>query len=58
VCVINCATKYLHTKFKRHILLKKWKLLLGEKPLWGYQTKEIHYLEDKASYKAIILTYL
>jgi hypothetical protein len=27
---------------------------LREKPLWGSQTQEIHYLEDKDSYKAVI----
>jgi len=25
---------------------------LREKPLWGSQTQDIHYLEDKARYKA------
>jgi hypothetical protein len=30
---------------------------LREKPLRGNQTQDIHYLEDKASYKAIALTY-
>jgi len=28
-----------------------------EKPLWGSQTQDIHYLEDKASYKVVALTY-
>jgi hypothetical protein len=36
----------------------KWKLLSREKPLPGSQTQEIHYSEDKASYKALVLTYL
>jgi hypothetical protein len=31
---------------------------LREKPLRGSQTQKIHYLEDKASYKALVLTYL
>jgi hypothetical protein len=30
---------------------------LREKPLPGSQTQDIHYLEDKASYKAVALTY-
>jgi hypothetical protein len=29
---------------------------LREKPLWGIQTHDIHYSEDKASYKAVALT--
>jgi hypothetical protein len=38
-----------------NILLTKWKLLSREKPLRGSQTQEIHYSEDKASYKAVVL---
>jgi hypothetical protein len=30
---------------------------LREKPLWGSQTQDIHYSEDKARYKAVTLTY-
>jgi hypothetical protein len=30
---------------------------LREKPLWCSQTQDIHYSEDKASYKAVELTY-
>jgi hypothetical protein len=30
---------------------------LREKPLWASQTHDIHYSEDKASYKAVALTY-
>jgi hypothetical protein len=30
---------------------------LREKPLRGSQTQDIHYSEDKARYKAVILTY-
>jgi hypothetical protein len=30
---------------------------LREKPLKGSQTQNIHYLEDKARYKALTLTY-
>jgi hypothetical protein len=31
---------------------------LREKPLQGSQTQDIYYSEDKASYKAVALTYL
>jgi len=30
---------------------------LREKPLWGSQTQDNHYLEDKASYKVVAFTY-
>jgi hypothetical protein len=30
---------------------------IGEKPLWGSQTQDIHYSEDKTSYKVLALTY-
>jgi hypothetical protein len=40
-----------------NILLTMWKLLSREKPLWGSQTQDIHYLEDKTSNKALALTY-
>jgi hypothetical protein len=30
---------------------------LREKPLRGSQNQDIHYSEDKASYKAVALTY-
>jgi hypothetical protein len=30
---------------------------LREKPFRGSQTQDIHYLEDKASYEAVALTY-
>jgi hypothetical protein len=30
---------------------------LREKPLRGSQTQDIHYSEDKASYKVVALTY-
>jgi hypothetical protein len=36
----------------------KWKLLSREKPLWDSQTHDIHYSEDKANYKPLVLTYL
>jgi hypothetical protein len=30
---------------------------LREKSLWGRQTQDIHYSEDKARYKIVTLTY-
>jgi hypothetical protein len=30
---------------------------LREKLLWGSQSQDIHYSEDKARYKAVTLTY-
>jgi hypothetical protein len=30
---------------------------LREKPLQGSQTQDIHYWEDKTSYKIVVLTY-
>jgi hypothetical protein len=30
---------------------------LREKPLWGSQTQDIHYSEDKARYKIVTITY-
>jgi hypothetical protein len=42
---------------KTDILLTKWKFLSREKPLWGSQTQDFHYSEDKTSYKALALTY-
>jgi hypothetical protein len=38
-------------------LLMKWKLLWIEKPLLGSQTQDIHYTENKASYKTPVLIY-
>jgi hypothetical protein len=54
---------------QRVIKYQKWKIKwdryfvnevetqLKEKPLWGSQTQEIHYSEDKASTKTVTLTY-
>jgi hypothetical protein len=33
------------------------KTQLREKPLWGSQTQDIHYSEDKTRYKVVTLTY-
>jgi hypothetical protein len=41
---------------KTNILLMEWKLLSRKKTLRGSQTQEIHYSENIASYKAVVLT--
>jgi hypothetical protein len=38
-------------------LFTKYKLNQHKTPLWGSQTQEFHYLEDKARYKIVTLTY-
>jgi hypothetical protein len=59
VCVINCVTKYLNAELKEDIyFVNEVETQLREKPLRGSQTQEIHYSEDNASYKALVLTYL
>jgi hypothetical protein len=44
-------------KLRRHIFCCEMETQLTEKPLRGNQTQDIHYSEDKASYKAVALTY-
>jgi len=39
------------------IFVNEVKTQLREKPLWGSQTQDIYYSEDKASYKPVALTY-
>jgi hypothetical protein len=39
------------------IFVDEVKTQLREKSLWGSQTRDIHYSEDKARYKIVILTY-
>jgi hypothetical protein len=57
--VINCITKYLNAELKEErYFVNEMEIQLREKPLRGSQTQKIHYLEDKASYKALVLTYL
>jgi hypothetical protein len=57
--VINCARKYLNAEFKREkYFVDEVETLIKRKTLRGCQTKEIHYSEDKASNKALVLTYL
>jgi hypothetical protein len=61
VCVCLCDQQFIKIKMQK----SKWDKYFDEevktlyqqreKPLWGNQTQEIYYLEDKASYKAIVL---
>jgi hypothetical protein len=52
------CNKILNAKFKgdKHFV-DEVETQLREKPLQGSQTQDIHYSEDKASYKAVALTY-
>jgi hypothetical protein len=59
VCVINCITKYQNTKFKEDIyFVNEVETQLREKSLQGSQTQDNHYSKNKASNKALALTYL
>jgi hypothetical protein len=50
--------KILNVKFKGDkYFVDEVETQLREKPFWDSQTQDIHYSEDKASYKAITLTY-
>jgi hypothetical protein len=45
-------------KFKRYkYFVNEVENKLRKKPLRGSLTQDIHYLEDKGSYKAVALTY-
>jgi cytochrome oxidase assembly protein ShyY1 len=56
VCA-QCVNK-INAEFKRHKnFVNKVETQLKKKPLRGSQTKDIHYSEDKASYKPVALTY-
>jgi hypothetical protein len=49
--------KYQNAKLKDdRYFVNEVETQLREKPLWGSQTREIHYSKDKASYKEIVLT--
>jgi hypothetical protein len=39
------------------IFVNEMETQLREKSLWGSQTQDIHYSEDKVRYKAVTLTY-
>jgi hypothetical protein len=54
----QCVTKYQSVKFKwDKYFVNEVEIQLREKSLQGSQTQEFHYSEDKASNKAITLTY-
>jgi hypothetical protein len=51
-------TKYEKYEIKRdRYFINEVETQLREKPLRGSQTQDIHYSQDKASYKAVALTY-
>jgi len=53
------CNKILNAVFKGDkYFVDEVKTHLREKPLRGSQTQDFHYSEDKASYKAVALTYL
>jgi hypothetical protein len=53
VCTIVC-NKYHNAEFKRgRYFVNEVETQLREKPLWGSQTQDIHYSENKARYKAV-----
>jgi hypothetical protein len=57
VCAIVC-NKISQCGIKRdRYFVDEVETQLTEKPLRGSQTQDIHYLEDKARYKAVTLTY-
>jgi hypothetical protein len=58
MCVWSiCVTKYLNAELKEdRYFVNKLETQLREKSLHDSQTQEIHYLEDKTSYKTVILT--
>jgi hypothetical protein len=56
--VINCVTKYLNAELKEDIyFVNEVETQLREKLRRGSQTQNIYYSENKASYKAVALTY-
>jgi hypothetical protein len=57
-CVWTLCNKILNAEFKGDkYFVDEVKSQLREKSLRGSQTSNIHYSEDKASYKAVALTY-
>jgi hypothetical protein len=58
-CVWTVCNKILNAKIKGDkYFIDKVETQLREKPLRDSQTQDIHYLEDKVSYKVVALTYL
>jgi hypothetical protein len=57
VCKDVCS-KILNVEFKGDkYFVEEVETQLREKPFRGSPTQDIHYSEDKASYKAVALTY-
>jgi len=57
VCDQLC-NKILNTEFKKDkYFFDEVETQFKEKPLWDSQTQDIHYSEEKASYKAVALIY-
>jgi hypothetical protein len=54
----QCVTKYQSVEFKwDRYFVNEVKIQLREKPLRGRKTQKFHYLNDKASNKAVTHTY-
>jgi hypothetical protein len=52
------CNKILNAEFKGDkYFVDEMKAQLREKLLWSSQTQDIHYSEDKTSYKVVALTY-
>jgi hypothetical protein len=52
------CNKILNAEFKGDkYFVDEVETQLREKPLWGSQTQDIHYSEDKASYGVVALTF-
>jgi hypothetical protein len=52
------CNKILNAEFKvEKYFVDEVEIQLREKPHRGSQTQDIHYSKDKASYKAVALTY-
>jgi hypothetical protein len=52
-----CVTKYQNAEIKETFFVNEVETQSREKPLRGNQTQDIHYSEDKTSYKVVALTY-
>jgi hypothetical protein len=58
MCVCATCNKISNAKFKRdRYFVNEVETQLRKKPLRGNQTQDIHYSVDRASYKAVALTY-
>jgi hypothetical protein len=56
--VHKVSTKIIMRKLNdTEIFVDEMETQLREKPFRGSQTQDIHYLEDKARYKIVTLTY-